>query len=247
MNKKVSIIIIGILCLMTIVLLILLKDNEKEVIDENSYVLIDNQSIWTYKTSWQKADSEKVNNKNFNVYIDSVYKGNYTLKYGNKWNLFNDNKYVSADDNLIALSDNITLENIRYEEVNENDLNDINKILSSNYSYDLDISKIEVDLDNNEYLDYIISVSNLNNEGQSKYFNLVYLKLNGDIQVLIKEDIKVEDYYLAPIYKVSYILDIEELNSKNIVVNKGFYSDAGENGNIMYQLNGKKYEIVVED
>lgn len=247
MNKKVPIIIICVLCLITVVLLFLLKDNEKEVIDENSYVLIDNQSVWAYKTSWRNIDSDKVDNKKLDVYIDSIYKGNYTLKYGNKWNLFDGNKYISTDGSLIALSNNISLENIKYEEINESDLNDINKILSSNYSNNFDIKKVEVDLDNNSYMDYVISVSNLNIEGQSKYFNLVYVKLNGNIQVLINEDIKVEDYYLAPVYKVSYILNIDELNSKNIIINRGFYSDAGVNGNIMYQLNGKKYEILVED
>lgn len=248
MNKKVPIVIICFLCLFTLIIAIVLKNDDVQEKEINLYVVIDDDSTWLFNDKWNKITKEDVENKKLNVYIDNKYKGNYYLKYGNKWNLFDDNNnFISYEDKMIALSNNVIVANINKVQVNENDIYDINKILNGYYTSDFDVNKIEADLDNNGYLDYIFIVSNLNEEEQNNYFNLVYVKLNGNIQVLINEKIEGKDYYLAPIYNLNYILEVNELNCKNIVINKIYFSEAGSNGNIMYQLIDKNYEIVVED
>lgn len=249
MSKKVPIIIIVILLLVIVLLLFVfkkdLKNNNKVV---SNYMIIGNDSIWKYTNKWESSYYSDVDNNKMNVYVDNIYKGEYVLKYGNGWNLFLNDKYQQFSGSLIALSNNFgNVLNVDINEIDDNDIIKVNEILHSNYvksDFSL-MEKVNVDLDNNGVLDKIINVSNLDIEDENKYFNLVYIILNNKLYVLKKEIISKKNYYNAPIYNIKVLVKFSD--NTNIVISKGYFSDAGKSGNMMYEKVNGKYELVIED
>ena len=251
MNKKVPIVIIFMLLLLIGLLLVFFKDDikkEENSINKESYLVIDNDTIWSYSDNWNKAYYSDVNNKNMEVYINYSYMGNLTLKYGNTWNLFSNGNYISYVGKLFAISDNfVNLVNFDDFFVDNNDLQVINNLLKLNLNLeDISLSeKISVDLNNDGYKDSVVYASNLNTDGVDSYFNLVYTSINDKVNVLISDTYESSYYYNAPLYEINYIIDIND--KKNIILSKGYFSDAGVSGNMMYELIDGKYKLVIED
>lgn len=251
MNKKVPIIIIIILFIVGIVLFFILKDTKKGVIEnDDGYLVIGNESIWESKNNtWKKINYGSVNNKKMNVFIDNKYSGNYTLKYGKVWNLYDNKSLVMYEESFVAMTQVIgDIVNTNIENISNEDLKYINNILKSNYNLD-DITvneKINIDLNNDGVKDVIVNVGNLNRDGLDKYFSLMYVILDGKYEILINENIDVKDYLNYPIYKINSLLK-KKNGFIDIILHKGYFSEAGTNGNKMYEINDGKYELIIED
>lgn len=250
MNKKVPIIIAVILFVIGIILYFVFRETKQEEVKSDiSYLVIGNESIWENKNnSWKKITYDDVNNKKFNVYIDNMYSGKYTLKYGKVWNLYDNSGLVMYEDLFVAMSDvNWDIVNINIDSISKEDLIYINSVLNSKYSLE-DITlneKVNVDLNNNGIIDTIINVGNLNRDGLDKYFSLVYVIIDGKKEILINEDIDVKDNLNYPIYRINSLLRKNGLI--NIILHKGYFSEAGTNGNKMYKIIDGKYELAIED
>lgn len=250
MNKKVPIIIAVILFVIGIILFFVFRETkQKEVKSDINYLVIGNESIWENKSnSWKKVTYDDVNNKKLNVYIDNMYSGKYTLKYGKAWNLYDNSGLVMYEDLFVAMSDvNWDIVNINIDSISKEDLIYINSVLNSKYSLE-DITlneKVNVDFNNNGIIDTIINVGNLNRDGLDKYFSLVYVIIDGKKEILINEDIDVKDNLNYPIYRINSLLRKNGLI--NIILHKGYFSEAGTNGNRMYEIIDGKYELAIED
>ena len=250
MNKKVPIIIAAILFVIGIILYFVFRETkQKEVKSDINYLVIGNESIWENKNnSWKKVTYDDVNNKKLNVYIDNMYSGKYTLKYGKVWNLYDNSGLVMYEDSFVAMSDvNWDIVNINIDSISKEDLIYINNVLNSKYSLE-DITlneKVNVDFNNNGIIDTIINVGNLNRDGLDKYFSLVYVIIDGKKEILINEDIDVKDNLNYPIYRINSLLRKNGLI--NIILHKGYFSEAGTNGNRMYEIIDGKYELAIED
>ncbi len=250
MNKKVPIIIAVILFVIGIILYFVFRETkQKEVKSDINYLVIGNESIWKNKNnSWKKVTYDDVNNKKLNVYIDNMYSGKYTLKYGKVWNLYDNSGLVMYEDSFVAMSDvNWDIVNINIDSISKEDLIYINSVLNSKYSLE-DITlneKVNVDFNNNGIIDTIINVGNLNRDGLDKYFSLVYVIIDGKNEILINEDIDVKDNLNYPIYRINSLLRKNGLI--NIILHKGYFSEAGTNGNRMYEIIDGKYELAIED
>ena len=250
MNKKVPIIIAVILFVIGIILFFVFKDTKQEEVKSDiSYLVIGNESIWENKhNSWKKITYDDVNNKKLNVYIDNMYSGKYTLKYGKVWNLYDNSGLVMYEDSFVAMSDvNWDIVNINIDSISKEDLIYINSVLNSKYSLE-DITlneKVNVDFNNNGIIDTIINVGNLNRDVLDKYFSLVYVIIDGKKEILINEDIDVKDNLNYPIYRINSLLRKNGLI--NIILHKGYFSEAGTNGNKMYKIIDGKYELAIED
>lgn len=250
MNKKVPIIIAVILFVIGIILYFVFRETkQKEVKSDINYLVIGNESIWENKNnSWKKVTYDDVNNKKLNVYIDNMYSGKYTLKYGKVWNLYDNSGLVMYEDSFVAMSDvNWDIVNINIDGISKEDLIYINSVLNSKYSLE-DITlneKVNVDFNNNGIIDTIINVGNLNRDGLDKYFSLVYVIIDGKKEILINEDIDVKDNLNYPIYRINSLLRKNGLI--NIILHKGYFSEAGTNGNRMYEIIDGKYELAIED
>ena len=245
MNKKVPIIIAVILFVIGIILYFVFRETkQKEVKSDINYLVIGNESIWENKNnSWKKVTYDDVNNKKLNVFIDNMYSGKYTLKYGKVWNLYDNSGLVMYEDLFVAMSDvNWDIVNINIDSISKEDLIYINSVLNSKYSLE-DITlneKVNVDLNNNGIIDTIINVGNLNRDGLDKYFSI-----DGKKEILINEDIDVKDNLNYPIYRINSLLRKNGLI--NIILHKGYFSEAGTNGNRMYEIIDGKYELAIED
>lgn len=250
MNKKVPIIIAVILFVIGIILYFVFKETKQEEVKSDiNYLVIGNESIWKNKNnSWKKVTYDDVNNKKLNVYIDNMYSGKYTLKYGKVWNLYDNSGLVMYEDSFVAMSDvNWDIVNINIDSISKEDLIYINSVLNSKYSLE-DITlneKVNVDFNNNGIIDTIINVGNLNRDGLDKYFSLVYVIIDGKKEILINEDIDVKDNLNYPIYRINSLLRKNGLI--NIILHKGYFSEAGTNGNRMYEIIDGKYELAIED
>lgn len=250
MNKKVPIIIAVILFVIGIILYFVFRETKQgEVKSDINYLVIGNESIWKNKNnSWKKVTYDDVNNKKLNVYIDNMYSGKYTLKYGKVWNLYDNSGLVMYEDSFVAMSDvNWDIVNINIDGISKEDLIYINSVLNSKYSLE-DITlneKVNVDFNNNGIIDTIINVGNLNRDGLDKYFSLVYVIIDGKKEILINEDIDVKDNLNYPIYRINSLLRKNGLI--NIILYKGYFSEAGTNGNRMYEIIDGKYELAIED
>ncbi len=250
MNKKVPIIIAVILFVIGIILYFVFRETkQKEVKSDINYLVIGNESIWENKNnSWKKVTYDDVNNKKLNVFIDNMYSGKYTLKYGKVWNLYDNSGLVMYEDLFVAMSDvNWDIVNINIDSISKEDLIYINSVLNSKYSLE-DITlneKVNVDFNNNGIIDTIINVGNLNRDGLDKYFSLVYVIIDGKKEILINEDIDVKDNLNYPIYRINSLLRKNGLI--NIILHKGYFSEAGTNGNRMYEIIDGKYELAIED
>lgn len=250
MNKKVPIIIAVILFVIGIILYFVFRETkQKEVKSDINYLVIGNESIWKNKNnSWKKVTYDDVNNKKLNVYIDNMYSGKYTLKYGKVWNLYDNSGLVMYEDSFVAMSDvNWDIVNINIDSISKEDLIYLNSVLNSKYSLE-DITlneKVNVDFNNNGIIDTIINVGNLNRDGLDKYFSLVYVIIDGKKEILINEDIDVKDNLNYPIYRINSLLRKNGLI--NIILHKGYFSEAGTNGNRMYEIIDGKYELAIED
>ena len=246
MNKKVPIIIAVILFVIGIILYFVFRETKQEVVKSDiNYLVIGNESIWENKNnSWKKVTYDDVNNKKLNVFIS----GKYTLKYGKVWNLYDNSGLVMYEDSFVAMSDvNWDIVNINIGSISKEDLIYINSVLNSKYSLE-DITlneKVNVDLNNNGIIDTIINVGNLNRDGLDKYFSLVYVIIDGKKEILINEDIDVKDNLNYPIYRINSLLRKNGLI--NIILHKGYFSEAGTNGNKMYKIIDGKYELAIED
>ena len=176
MNKKVPIIIAVILFVIGIILYFVFRETkQKEVKSDINYLVIGNESIWENKNnSWKKVTYDDVNNKKLNVYIDNMYSGKYTLKYGKVWNLYDNSGLVMYEDSFVAMSDvNWDIVNINIDSISKEDLIYINNVLNSKYSLE-DITlneKVNVDFNNNGIIDTIINVGNLNRDGLHQYLH----------------------------------------------------------------------------
>lgn len=246
MNKKVSIIIIIILGLLIILALIFLKKDNKE---EDKYLVINNISYWKYNNEkWTKMKEKSDINTTFDVYVSKKYYGNYYLKSGKNWNLFDKNgKYVNYKGDLLAISSNteFNILGTNITEVNKIDISTISDIINTN-KFELSTNeKIYLDIDSNGIEDEIINVSNIDSNEQNKYFSLIYVLLNGKREVLLQKDIDAKNIFNEPIYNIKYLLSIN--NNNMIVIQKGYYSEAGNTGNIMFGFKNGKIEKLIQD
>ena len=87
------------------------KNNKKKKA-ETKYVVVDNFARLSFSdNSWQNVSTSQIENyKNYKVFINNSYFGNYRLEYGSTWNLFNSsNDYVDYEGSLFAYSDNLDI------------------------------------------------------------------------------------------------------------------------------------------
>lgn len=255
MDKKVSYIIIILITIITILFLVLLsnndkKDNQAKITEK--YLIIDNYSTWMYTNKWEKVNNSKISGKKLKTFINDELQGLTKLSFGSKWNLYNDNdEYVDYEGNFIAASPELKLLINKYTvgEIDESDINEINQILNEDFTIN-DFTKKELivsDLNNDGVSDYIINVSNLDNENALNYYNLIYAKIDGDIKIILNKKIKLKDYYSEPIYHISEIININGKNEKYIILEKGYFSLAGKTGNVMYGYIDNNFKLVMED
>ena len=260
MNKNVSIVIIIILVAISVVFYAYYyvnrdlgeeenpgnNGNEGEtptepVVIDYDMLVIDNISNWGYVDGrWRTLDIDEIEDNEFVVYVNHQYYGNYNLKYGTIWNLFDDNNsYVEYYGDLIAYSNdfNVVIPSYAVTNVTGVEISEITTILGHGFnSSTLSTNEVvNIDLDSNGIVDKIVNVSNLDSlEEEQYYFNLCYVVLNNEIQVVIDDEVQYREIMSYPVYKLNYILRYDNNSVFSFILQEGYFSNVGETQNNLY-------------
>lgn len=247
-NKKLIIIVAVILLAYILVMLIFFNKKNDKV--SGKYLIFDDINIKIDNGTWKKIDGndlQKLNIK-FNTFVDNEFYGNYYLKYGSTWNLFNDkNEFVSYDGKLFAYTNGI---NIKLKNLNNTKLSDSDKTYLTN-KYNIknfdDLTTEEVynlDIDDNGVIDKIICLSRIDSLTSSldENYNLVLVIFNNKVLELVKE--KGNKVY--KIYNIDFAFN---MNSSYVIVKdvEGFYTDQAVTTKTIYMLKNNKYKKVISN
>lgn len=216
------------------------------------YLLIEDTDIWVYDNNkWnskKKIDEEK---EKFTILINNQYFGDYYIKKASKWNIFDENdKFVNYNGNFLAHTEdfNVNVKDYIMGSVAIEDLSEIINLLGYNTSISslTTNEKLVLDLDSNGINDKIVNISNLDSELEEVYFNLIYVVMNGQTDVLVKQIIDIDKLLEEPIYNIQYVLNINREEYDSIIFQKRYFSNAGETNSVLYHFVDNKYEIAVD-
>ena len=221
-------------------------NNTNEENTSYEYFTIESISNFKYNNKTKKvsnSDSSNLENKLFQTYIDNVYYGQYYLKYGTVWNLFDkNNNFINYDGKLIAFTPNMNINIYNYSEnkITSEIEYEAKKMLSNyNYTYnDNYFNKVYYINDNK----YIVVCTNLYDANEIENFNFIYMNDNNKKYVLINESISSSNNTILPVYYISGIFDIN--NKLNIAIKSVYYSSNNPKVNL-YEFNGGKFTKVV--
>ncbi len=217
--------------------------------NKTEYLVIGNTSNLKYNngvfTKSGKYEIERLDS--LKVYVNNKYYGDYKLKSGENWNLFdNKDEFVNYNGSLIAFSNTFNVKvrsNYKVREINEKDkvflINDYNISSFSNLTTN---EVIDIDLDNNGVNDEIICISSLDDSIDVKnYFSLVIIVLNEERITLIEEK---EDKAIH-IYSVYGVLNIDNNDHDSIILTQteGYISEKPIVSNLIYNYKNDKYMI----
>jgi hypothetical protein len=267
-KNKALIIILIILAIYGVIMWFTFKNNSSNANDNNKnnintkdtnhyYLTLNNISNWDYyQGNWSKIDTSKIEDSNsyLSAYVNNNYLGDYKLKYGTIWNLFdaNDN-YVNYNGDLIAFSSNfnVILRSLKSVTLSAEEKTFItNNYNTTNYDYLINNQVINLDLDNNGVNDQIICLSSMdeNTNLKKNFYNLVIINLNGTWGTLINVNGQdTDDILKSPIYEITNIMNINNIPSIIIKYTYGYISESPEIGNIMYQLTNSQFKQIISD
>lgn len=226
----------------------------KSAIEEkkaNEVLIIRNNTKFHYNNhKWYKIEEDdylKFDGKNYDVYQEKSFFGNYELMFNNKWYLFDkDENSIDYDDEIFAYSGKKDLKFIDFKKSNldSKDVNYINKALEKievkNYKGYFEGEKISmnIDKDNKEEIVYIV-----NGSYDSKVFTLCFLVDNKDILIIDSDILAKEDSILLKIYDFHSIIDIGNDGKYEVIISQDTYSEHILHCHYMLYSN-REYDVV---
>src|SRR5574344_2368510 len=217
------------------------------------YLVVNNISNYQYLDGkWSKTSTnnlEDANNK-FKVFSDNTYLGEYSLKYGKVWNLFdNKDNFVNYSGKLIAYSNNfnINLKRFTIRNLNEAD----KKILTDSYQItnfdDLYVDEaVDIDLDDNGVMDKIICASKggfSTDPDVNSFYSIALVILNGENKIVVQEGKDFDKIYNILTYFImdgnTAYLDLEYTSNVD--------TDYQTNGTVLYQYSDGDFKKILSD
>lgn len=228
-------------------------NNKTESTINYSYMLINNTSNWRYyKGTWSSFDPSNFNNnkKTFKVYNDCKFLGNYYLSHANVWDVYDSSEnFVGYSGNLFAVSTdlNYTPVSTQTREMTSDEIDLVKTNMGiKNIGYMSEKEAVDVDLDHNGIMDKIIIVSNVGSEEvEEKFFNVIYVVLNNNMQKLVEDNIASKDSLSSISYNFSYIIN-DGTGKDGIIVGYRYCSE-GNPGSTMFLYQNGKYQKVYSD
>ena len=187
-------------------------------------VIIDGvNGVFTYNGKWKyNRKFKKYNSKKFNIYSGVKYLGNYKINYGSGWVVYNSDRIIPYDYDLIAINkDNIKV--VSYNEKNEGYDSEVVSFLSSRniYSSDYYYSVYSYDFDNDNVSEQLFIVSNFSMQGsEDKMYSFAFIYNNNKFYP-IKQSIAT-DLSKIEFYSLSTVLDND--GHKQFILNTDYFS-----------------------
>ena len=215
--------------------------------DNNEYYFVINNNNYKYKDnkiiSTKKEEIESI--KEYNVFIDNNYKGKFSLKYGGRYNLFNEKlEYVDYSGSLLAYQSNfnVVVRNINIREIQEQDkIFLINNYDLNTFDYLVTNQVVDIDLDSDGREDQIICLSSLKESDKiTNYYNLVIVKLNDKIYKLVDE----RGQNTLGRYAITSVINILDNEVDSIIITRvDGESERANYKDFIYQYKNSNYVI----
>lgn len=248
MQKK-YVVIVSIL-IIYILITVLIFGVKKEDVSNDIYIVVGDNTNWKYvDKKWSNLDSgdDIFNDKEFSVYKNQMYQGDYYLQnYNDTWYFFDkNNQSYDLSGQLFAYSSGSKIDVIEFEEVSPT-LNELANLLKeynisitslSEVSY---VQKVLIDYDNDQQDEYIYAISNLmaENKNDDSFSIVIYIDENKSIEII--KNIGDADY----IYSVSNIIDINCDEKYELIIEHKKPMNPAMNCHSMYELKKGKYELL---
>ncbi len=246
--------VILVLFLIGCIALTVLKKDKKE-----GYLLLSNISSYRCdKKECKSIEKEKINEKdsidNFTVFESFNHRGNYKIKYINKWNFFdNYNNWVNISENFIAGSKSLDLkvQNFNIRKLNTEELTILEKYLKENnidfYSNLEQNEVLEYDFNKNGKNEKILLASNLNDETKDeKLFSIVISVINNKSSIIHLDIYNKNENYQVPTYKIKGIINIFNQKEDFLILLKGYFSNVGVPTTYIYNCDKNNMQSIVK-
>lgn len=144
-------------------------DKQQEIVSQGDYVFVlDSKLYLNYKDgSWYEYEDFDYSEKKFDVYINNIKFGNYSLNYGGKWYIIDDDRnYIDYDGSFMAVYSNMNYSinpvvSNQFDIVDQSNVNSFLSDLNITFSYnDISKSKILYDINKDGMKDIVYFVSN---------------------------------------------------------------------------------------
>ena len=256
MNK--SKILIGFIICVTIYMGILLIAFRKQIFGKEEkidiYMVLDNQKNYLYSdgeyTEISDTEIEKLD-KTFDTYVNYDDYGNYKLKMGSVWNLFDEkDDFKMHEGYLFAVSDSkkANVETSRPRSLTDEEKNMLKDDYEVSNLNNLMVEQVfDTDLDNDDKIDKLICVSYHEiGEDTKNYYNLVIAIIADKKYNIIKE----KGSKLDNIYMIKAIFRIDEESHQSFVLEKITNPEGDiesyDVNDAIYRFNDGKYQAVLE-
>ena len=252
-NSKAYIAIIIVLLIYLIFTFIFFrKDKTEDTL--KPYLVTDNSKyIYTEKNTLEKIEeTNDYNWKDYNIYVDNEYIGNYKLQYNNKWYIYNNERdSIKYEGKIIAASNmNIKVYDYEKKSITQEEQYKINNYLERNnidlVEYDLADSKVEIDLDNDNEIEKIYRINSKINNNPENIFSIILLEKNNKIETIASKIVPKNTNEKIELFDIYGFLDIDNDEKKEILINRMIYSQPESSCEIVYKIKNKKYEKITE-
>lgn len=220
----------------------------------SSYLVLGDASIWKYEkeNKWKKMNAKTFDKKvKVDAYNDNNYLGYYNLKYVNVWNIVDDNgSFVNNDEDFLGATKGLvtSVDNFESSTLLDDEKENVRVLMDYGYSVEtISGETLSVDLNNDGVNEKVVYASNMNEEGLDDYFSLLYVDIDGNIDVLFKKEFKASVLLDEPSFRIYAVVQVKGMPYKNIILHKNYNSEAGSPGYLMYQYSDGKYQLSIED
>ncbi len=253
-NNKIILILIILILVIIGIFVFYINKNKKAI-----YLIFNDSGAFKYEDKeWATFDKEEnaIFDDKFNIFINNENKGKYEIRYVNdKWYFFNEDRdSIDFSGDLFAYhsKENISLANIKKQELNNQDISYLNKVLkkenlevNSLNGYRIN-EKVSLDIDGDDKEETIYAVSNADiMENNGKVFSCVYYVKNNKVYTLRLDvyDNNADEYYL---YTINNLFKMENNGKYYLSITQFSDMTSENNGTYLYGLNmTNKYELLV--
>lgn len=219
-------------------------------------ILLNPDTIFEYNNkNWIKVNSGHISDynwKEFDVFLDSTYKGKKLVWHDDQWYIFEKNKSaINYTENFIGIKANYEINVYKFEVENDTSkdyayelLSDYNLPLSSELTVN---DKINVDLDNDGEEEEIYMISNafpIESEPDTIFSNVFMIKNKQKYSIL--EQHEQGDVYSGCLPNINSIIDVDNDNNYEIVLTCSRFS-AQDPINTIYKFDKTKFNKVISN
>ena len=261
-GKSTYIILILLLIFFCVIMILLFGKNIFHNNKNELVLLVGNNTIWYSKDNkWSnitsKNDVDKLNWKDYHVYIDNKNFGNYYLWHDDKWYLFQEDKTAKLyDGDLFAYRYFGNNKKVSVKEFNESNTNNnsyINKVLKENginsIKEDEYTIKYKTSLDyDNDSIDedfYIISNAFSSNISSDSIFSIVFMVDNNKIYYVYNNVDSVRSFNGCKPFFRNFI-DIDNDKTYEFILSCGRYS-LDEQIDMLYKFKDDQFKILISN